>query len=95
MPAKNILREPNTEFSEHSNQMLEIAAPYGDHKIKAGISTKAGWTKFNRNNVNIEALTLGQEPFEVRHDCVIVLRELSREEAYAYGTVTAKRRGEQ
>ena len=53
----------------------------------------ARWTRINRKIVNPEALSIGQERFEVRDDFVIVLRVLDKEEIQTYAAATQVLRG--
>ena len=87
-PATAILKQPKPQFPEEPEPNLtrEGVAPPKDKvpEVPAG----ARWTKISRSMVNPEALTIGEERFEVRDDFIIVLRILTKEEIQAYTAAT-------
>lgn len=89
---KSILKQPREKFPEEPNPVREGVAPLKDAH-KKGIPPGARWTKIDRRLVNPEALEAGQERFEKRSDCVIVLRVLPKEEIQAYALKTQEIRG--
>lgn len=89
---KSILKQPREKFPEEPNPVREGVAPLKDAH-KKGIPPGARWTKIDRRLVNPEALEAGQERFEKRPDCVIVLRVLPKEEIQAYALKTQEIRG--
>ncbi|MCJ1299507.1 hypothetical protein MMC08_002299 [Hypocenomyce scalaris] len=92
-PKKGILRPPREKFPEDPMPVREGVAPLKDAG-KKGIPPNARWTKINRELVNPEALTEGNERFEERVDYVIVLRVLTKEEIQEYAKRTQQIRGE-
>lgn len=91
-PPKGILKPPRDKFPEEPNPVREGVAPLKDAN-KKGIPPGARWTKIDRRIVNPAALEAGNERFEERADCVIVLRVLSKEEIQAYAVKTQEIRG--
>ncbi|KAK0726886.1 hypothetical protein B0T26DRAFT_671626 [Lasiosphaeria miniovina] len=91
-PIKGILKKPTPKFPEGPNPTRPGVTPHKDDKIKKDVPTEARWTKINRRFVNLEALIIGKERFEVRDDLVIMLRVLSKEEIQAYTTATVELR---
>ena len=91
-PPKSILKTPTVRFPEEANPIREGVAPLKDAAPKKGVPPQARWTKINRKLVNPAALA-GQERFEERSDCVIVLRQLSKEEVQVYADKTQELRG--
>ncbi|KAK2608446.1 hypothetical protein QQS21_003015 [Conoideocrella luteorostrata] len=87
-PLKGILKQPKVSFPEDENPVREGVAPHKEDKKLKDAPPGARWTKISREKVNPEALTVGNERFEVRDDFVIVLRVLSREEIVAYAAAT-------
>ncbi|KAF4467981.1 hypothetical protein FALBO_5141 [Fusarium albosuccineum] len=85
---KGILKAPKASFPEDPNPIREGVAPHKDDPKAREAPEGAKWTKISRKVVDVEALTIGKERFEVRDDFVIVLRVLSKEEIQAYASAT-------
>ncbi|KAL8640624.1 MAG: hypothetical protein Q9228_002476 [Teloschistes exilis] len=90
---KSILRAPREKFPEDPAPVREGVAPLKDAG-KKGIPPNARWTKIARKHVNPEALEAGNERYEERPDCVIVLRVLTKEEIDVYAAKTQELRAE-
>ncbi|KAI4203759.1 MAG: hypothetical protein LQ350_001585 [Teloschistes chrysophthalmus] len=90
---KSILRAPREKFPEDPAPVREGVAPLKDAG-KKGIPPNARWTKIARKHVNPEALEAGNERYEERPDCVIVLRVLTKEEIDLYAAKTQELRAE-
>ncbi|KAF7125323.1 hypothetical protein CNMCM5793_001501 [Aspergillus hiratsukae] len=86
-PPKGILKPPRDKFPEEPNPVREGVAPLKDAH-KKGIPPGARWTKIDRRLVNPAALEAGNERYEERPDCVIVLRVLTKEEIQGYAVKT-------
>ena len=92
-PRRGILRPPREKFPEDPAPVREGVAPLKDAG-KKGVPVNARWTKIDRKLVNPEALDAGNERYEERVDCVIVLRVLTKEEIQAYAAKTQEIRGQ-
>ncbi|KAJ3544771.1 hypothetical protein NM208_g2880 [Fusarium decemcellulare] len=94
--SKGILKAPKASFPEDPNPIREGVAPHKDDPKAKEAPEGAKWTKISRKVVDVEALTIGKERFEVRDDFVIVLRVLSKEEiqAYTYATQVLRERAQ-
>ncbi|RDA83745.1 hypothetical protein CP532_5002 [Ophiocordyceps camponoti-leonardi (nom. inval.)] len=93
-PLKGILKQPSASFPEDTNPIREGVAPHKEDKKLKEAPPGARWTKINSKVVSPEALTVGNERFEVRDDFVIVLRVLSKEDIQMYAAATLVLRGE-
>lgn len=91
--AEGVLKRPRDQFLEDSHPMREGVALIQNVEKSADILPAALWTKISRKLVDPEALTIGQERFEVKADFVIVLRPLHKEEIEAYSAATMQLRG--
>jgi hypothetical protein len=92
VPPKGILRRPMDSVPEDTNPVREGVAPIED-STKTEIPPGARWTRIDRSIVNPEALRAGNERFEERSDCVIVLRVLTKDEIQTYAEKTREIRG--
>ena len=92
-PRRGILRPPRERFPEDPAPVREGVAPLKDAG-KKGVPANARWTKIDRKLVNPEALDAGNERYEERVDCVIVLRVLTKDEIQAYAAKTQEIRGQ-
>jgi hypothetical protein len=87
-PQANISVRPTLRLSEDPESIREGLTP---HRLKGkDIPVNARWTKIDRRLVNPQALEESKERFEERHDCVIVLRVLSKEEIQELADLTQR-----
>ncbi|RDI83620.1 hypothetical protein Vi05172_g6127 [Venturia inaequalis] len=99
VPVKGILRRPTKVFPEYPNPIREGVTPLKERLEKKGASAKeipkdAKWTKIDRKLVNPQALEEKGVRFEERHECVIVLSVLTRDEISAFAKRTEEIRDE-
>jgi hypothetical protein len=88
-PLKSILKQHRADFSEVPNPNRKNVASNKDDEKTKGIPLVSKWTKISRHVVSPEALINGRERFKIKHDLIIVLRELTKEEVQAYILATA------
>ena len=76
-----IMLRPGEKLTEDIGPALKDAS-------KKGVPPNARWTRIDRKLVSPEALNIGNERYEEKVDCVIVLRVLSKEEIEKYAAKT-------
>ncbi|KAF2471434.1 uncharacterized protein BDR25DRAFT_314007 [Lindgomyces ingoldianus] len=91
-PDTGILRKPTANFPEDPHPIQDGVAPHKSALKGKHIPPGARWTKIDRRFVSPEALKQVKERFEVRQDCVVVLRVLTHDETQTLADRTREKR---